>query len=273
MPKRKLDFGGEGKNDAMETKLKTRQDKDDSSSRKKAKLTGTPSKKLSGKSKAYEVSKSGIAKSEKKRILKELRKAEFSDLRKLLDKFMQQQEVAPFLEPVDWETLGLPEYPEIIREPMDLGTIRSKLLTGRYKEPDDFAKDMRLVWENAKTFNEAGSPIYDVAQNFQRLFERKYEMLTSERRKVTSRITEKDGFQEERIKLFTKMESLRTCPRTLSLVIEHLERTCPRAIIHDTKEANLLTVDLKMIWEGSVLRKAIKIASPPRKGARRKAVT
>ena len=32
-------------------------------------------------------------------------------------------EAAPFLEPVDWEAYGLHDYPEIIKNPMDLGTI------------------------------------------------------------------------------------------------------------------------------------------------------
>jgi len=270
MPKRKLESNAEKKINEIEIIPKIRQKKDGSVSRKKVKLAGTPSKRRSAESTQVAETKTGTVKSEKKRMLKELKKAEFDELRKLLDNFMEQEEVAPFLEPVDWETLGLPEYPEIIKEPMDLGTIKSKLSSGKYKEPFDFTKDMRLVWENAMTFNQAGSPIYDVAQNFQRLFERKYEMLTYGRRKLTSTITEKDEFQDDRIKLFTKMESLRSCPRTLSLVIEHLERTCPRAILHDTKEENLLTVDLRMVWEGSVLRKAIKIASPPRRIARKK---
>lgn len=270
MPKRKLESNAEKKIDAMAIMPKIKLKKDGSVSRKKVKLAGTPSKRRSAESKLLAESKTGMVKSEKKKMLMEMRKAEFNELRKLLDTFIEQEEVAPFLEPVDWEALGLPEYPEIIKKPMDLGTIKSKLSSGKYKEPIDFAKDMRLVWENAMTFNQAGSQIYDVAQNFHRLFQRKYEMLTYGRRKLTSSMTEKDEFQDDRIKLFTKMESLRSCPKTLSLVIEHLERTCPRAILHDSKEGNLLTVDLRMVWEGSVLRKAIKIASPPRKIGRKK---
>ena len=30
----------------------------------------------------------------------------------------------PFLEPVDWRALGLPDYPRVIRRPMDIGTVR-----------------------------------------------------------------------------------------------------------------------------------------------------
>lgn len=39
-------------------------------------------------------------------------------------KFVQSKpEASPFLEPVDWEFYGLTDYPEIIKTPMDLGTI------------------------------------------------------------------------------------------------------------------------------------------------------
>jgi hypothetical protein len=27
------------------------------------------------------------------------------------------------LQPVDWEALGIPDYPEIVKQPMDLGTV------------------------------------------------------------------------------------------------------------------------------------------------------
>jgi len=43
-------------------------------------------------------------------------------------KFLQnRQEAEPFLEPVEWEFFGLSDYPEIIKNPMDLGTIQKKI--------------------------------------------------------------------------------------------------------------------------------------------------
>lgn len=34
-----------------------------------------------------------------------------------------------FLEPVDWKNWGLPDYPEIIKTPMDLSLVETKLKT------------------------------------------------------------------------------------------------------------------------------------------------
>jgi hypothetical protein len=45
----------------------------------------------------------------------------------LLDKFMGVKNVRPFLEPVDPVSLGVPNYPDIIKYPMDLGTVKAKL--------------------------------------------------------------------------------------------------------------------------------------------------
>lgn len=37
-----------------------------------------------------------------------------------------------FLEPVDWKALKLHQYPKMIKNPMDLGTVEKKLADGKY---------------------------------------------------------------------------------------------------------------------------------------------
>lgn len=41
--------------------------------------------------------------------------------------------------------------------------IQKKLEQGSYKEAEDFANDVRLVWRNAKTYNRQDSAIYEAA--------------------------------------------------------------------------------------------------------------
>jgi hypothetical protein len=47
-----------------------------------------------------------------------------SQCAQLLKILQGKTEASPFLEPVDWEFYGLTDYPEIIKNPMDLGTIQ-----------------------------------------------------------------------------------------------------------------------------------------------------
>jgi hypothetical protein len=58
-----------------------------------------------------------------------------------------------FGEAVDPVSLGIPNYHEIITNPMDLGTIQRKLAAGDIATPEEFAKLVRLVFENAMRFN------------------------------------------------------------------------------------------------------------------------
>ena len=87
-----------------------------------------------------------------------------------------------FNAPVDWRKLKLLQYPEIIKEPMDLGTIDYRLDADRdepferkhYKLAEEFAHDVRLVWKNAFIFN--GTPsshVYKAAKSLAKNFEEK----------------------------------------------------------------------------------------------------
>ncbi|RQM09664.1 hypothetical protein DD237_007105 [Peronospora effusa] len=58
-----------------------------------------------------------------------------------------------FNTPVDPVALKLPTYTTIVEHPMDLGTIKRKCAAGEYLELEDFALDVRLVFENAMLFN------------------------------------------------------------------------------------------------------------------------
>eukprot|EP00494_Astrolonche_serrata_P002981 UN02987 len=44
----------------------------------------------------------------------------------------------PFSEPVDWREMNLPDYPRIIKKPMDFGTIERKLKRRSYRTTSDF---------------------------------------------------------------------------------------------------------------------------------------
>lgn len=55
---------------------------------------------------------------------------------------------------------------------MDLGTVKKRLAEGKYIETQDFANDVRLVFENAKLFNEPKHSVHLCADTLLRHFER-----------------------------------------------------------------------------------------------------
>lgn len=67
------------------------------------------------------------------------------------------EESHEFLAPVDFKLLNIPQYPIIIKNPMDLGTIKKNLKSHHYASVQDFIEDIQLVWDNCKKFNEVST--------------------------------------------------------------------------------------------------------------------
>jgi len=82
-----------------------------------------------------------------------------------------------FKKPVSKNTLG---YKDIITTPMDLQTLRDNLKKHRYRTPDDFIADARLIFTNAWTFNSPGSPCYHAADVIYLRFESRLFEITGE---------------------------------------------------------------------------------------------
>ncbi|OEU19108.1 hypothetical protein FRACYDRAFT_165102, partial [Fragilariopsis cylindrus CCMP1102] len=50
----------------------------------------------------------------------------------ILDWLSRQSKAQPFMEPVDPIALGIPTYPDIVKNPMDITTVTEKLENGSY---------------------------------------------------------------------------------------------------------------------------------------------
>lgn len=66
----------------------------------------------------------------------------------------------PFRYPVDPQALGIPDYFEIVKKPMDLGTIRGNILNGKYSDPWEYVDDVWLMFDNAWLYNRKTSRVY-----------------------------------------------------------------------------------------------------------------
>ncbi len=87
----------------------------------------------------------------------ELRTALMPPLEKM---YNQEPEAVPFRSPVDPNALGIPDYFEIIKKPMDMSAIKRKLDTGAYTDPWEYINDVFLMFENAWVYNRKTSRVY-----------------------------------------------------------------------------------------------------------------
>lgn len=95
----------------------------------------------------------------------------------LLNRLLQHPYAWVFKEPVDAVKLNIPDYYTIIKQPMDLGTVKSKLTLGAYTTPLDFAADVRLTFTNAKTYNPPGNDVHLMADALSVKFESKWKLI------------------------------------------------------------------------------------------------
>ncbi|MCJ1392450.1 hypothetical protein MMC18_005317 [Xylographa bjoerkii] len=77
----------------------------------------------------------------------------------------------PFHNPVDPVALNIPTYHKIIKKPMDLSTIESKLKGGQYENAREFESDIRLMFQNCYKFNPAGDNVHTMGKAFEGIFE------------------------------------------------------------------------------------------------------
>ncbi len=92
-----------------------------------------------------------------------------------------------FLEPVDAEALGIPEYHDVIEQPMDLGTVREALEAGptvgwdniQFKTLVEVHAAVSLVWSNCLKFNtgEGDDWIRDACEKSAGYFESRWKAL------------------------------------------------------------------------------------------------
>jgi len=116
---------------------------------------------------------------------------------KLVCALLSRPESEPFREPLDWKALGLHDYPKIVKKPMDLGTVKTKLEKGVYSGIEAVATDIRLVWTNCIAYNQDGSEFYHLADTFAKKFEEAYATIRNRKEEDTGRVP----LLDERIQL------------------------------------------------------------------------
>lgn len=98
----------------------------------------------------------------------------FRSCSSLLQKLMNHKHGWVFNTPVDVKGLNLYDYFDIIKHPMDLGTVKDRLNKNWYKSPREFAEDVRLTFRNAMTYNPEGQDVHVMAEQLSNMFEKKW---------------------------------------------------------------------------------------------------
>jgi histone acetyltransferase len=80
----------------------------------------------------------------------------YNQLLHLLNDLQNHNSAWPFLVPVNRDDVA--DYYEVIKEPMDLSTMESKLEADQYATPEDFIRDARLIFDNCRKYNNETTP-------------------------------------------------------------------------------------------------------------------
>ncbi|KAM9338031.1 bromodomain-containing protein 3-like isoform 2-T2 [Symphorus nematophorus] len=86
----------------------------------------------------------------------------------------------PFYKPVDTEALGLHDYHDIIKYPMDLSTVQKKMEGGQYLDAQGFAADVRLIFSNCYKYNPPQHVVVTQARKLQGVFEKRFAKMPDE---------------------------------------------------------------------------------------------
>ena len=168
--------------------------------------------------------------------------------KKKLDKIFETMENDPqaldFLSPVDFVALGIPDYPKIITNPMDLGTVKKNLDNGDYKLFQDFMSDINLIWKNCRTYNLPGSEIVKMANHCEKRIKQLIDkQFKNYQNKTANKKNESNNLSfAQKTKLIENIRELSN--DVLTQIIKIILKDCPKGIEDIDSEKLQIKVDL-----------------------------
>ncbi|KAL1494312.1 hypothetical protein ABEB36_009929 [Hypothenemus hampei] len=107
--------------------------------------------------------------------MKDLAHKDFENLKKLIKQIQAHKSAWPFMEPVD--PTEAPDYYKVIKEPMDLQMIESKINDQGYTKLSEFIGDMTKIFDNCRYYNPKESPFFKCAESLEAYFVNKIKCL------------------------------------------------------------------------------------------------
>ncbi|KAB0795122.1 hypothetical protein PPYR_11961 [Photinus pyralis] len=107
--------------------------------------------------------------------MKNLSDRDFEGLRKLIKQLQCHKSAWPFMEPVDPNEA--PDYYRVIKEPMDLQKVETKITEQSYNKLSEFIGDMTKIFDNCRYYNPKESPFFKCAESLEAYFVNKIQFL------------------------------------------------------------------------------------------------
>lgn len=95
--------------------------------------------------------------------------------KKLMNSLWKSKDAHLFHKPVDPKELNIPDYFDIIKNPMDFSTIKKKLNNCTYTKLKEFCDDMDLVFDNCYKYNGKTTNIGDMCTRVKNEYEKLFE--------------------------------------------------------------------------------------------------
>lgn len=105
----------------------------------------------------------------------------------------------PFQQPVDAKKLNLPDYHKIIKQAMDLGTVKKRLENNYYWSSKEAIQDFNTMFTNCYVYNKPGEDVVVMAQMLEKLFLTKVALMPKEEIEVESQTTNKNKKKSPRV--------------------------------------------------------------------------
>mmetsp|Transcript_22157 Transcript_22157/g.46400 ORF Transcript_22157/g.46400 Transcript_22157/m.46400 type:complete len:473 (-) Transcript_22157:630-2048(-) len=148
----------------------------------------------------------------------------------ILKQLKQNRNAWPFHKAVDWKALNIPDYPTIVKNPMDMQTIADKLggfdakckeSPREYKSPLEFRDDLRLIFDNCRLYNPVGSDVRIMGDALADLFEKKWQNSNLEGKFAME--LEHQKREEDDLKNFQSYRGVSKHQKTASQQLDHLQ--------------------------------------------------
>lgn len=178
-----------------------------------------------------------------------LAESQRKELERILVVFRRNPLCEAFAEPVDWKALGLDDYPEVVKRPMDLGTIQQRLASGMYSKGADgyqlFFSDLYQVWTNCMDYNEEGSDLHETAKKMQTQSMKLHREFC-----LTFGVSYSTPLSAPRVELIKLCSAAsRLDSRSLARLVRYLYQQCPGCVaeVDSASMANRVRIDFEGI--------------------------